>query len=294
MTKTLSAEEKSDKKGAVLEVFCRCIFLEKGGNLCYYFLAEGVSAGGIKVKEAYFKRLIFLNPSEIIPPREVQKEYDRYKLFLLSESIRENGLLIPVAVRETYDGYEVISGERRIKACIIAGIKKIPCIVTDFFDAELYRATEENLGQEISLIEEADRLYELCKKYSLPSVARTLSFTTGELEKIIKVATLPEKLKTKAVKQKLSIKDITALFESKEESETKFSKCEEKKSIKENEKRLPPIKDTRFFLNSVKQLTESVRDAGIPVNFRQKDTENSLEIRIKIDKNSVFSQMSLL
>jgi ParB/RepB/Spo0J family partition protein len=138
------------------------------------------------VKEEYFKRLVFLNPSEIIPPKDARKEYDRYKLFLLSESIRENGLLCPVTVKETEDGYEVISGEKRIKACIIAGLKKIPCIVTDFFDGELFRATEENAGQTVSLNEEADRLKELCKKYSLDTVARTLSFTTGELEKIVK------------------------------------------------------------------------------------------------------------
>lgn len=272
MTKTLSAEEKNDKKGAVLEAFCRCVFLEMLKKICYYFIAEGVSAGGIKVKEAYFKRLIFLNPSEIIPPRDAQKEYDRYKLFLLSESIRENGLLVPVAVKETYDGYEVVSGERRIKACIIAGVKKIPCIVTDFFDAELYRATEENLGQKISLKEDADRLYELCRKYSLPTVARTLSFTTGELEKIVKASSLPKETKNEEVKKRK----------------------EEKPIFKENEKRLPPIKDTRFFLNSVRQLVDSVKDAGMRINYRQKDTEQNLEIRIKIDKESAFSQMSLL
>ncbi len=283
MTNVTSAYKKRTKKGRKQGFFCRCVFLEKIKNIWYYLFAEGVSAGGIKVSKASFKRLIFLNPSEIIPPREARKDYDRYKLFLLSESIRENGLLIPVAVRETYDGYEVISGEKRIKACIIAGIPKIPCIVTDFFDAQLYRATEENLGQEISLTEEADRLNELCKKHSISTVARTLSFTTGELEKIVKSAAKlneakPEREENTDLSEKVEMADRLPI----------------KPSVKESEKRLPPIKDTRFFLNSVKQLTESVRDAGIRINYRQKDTENSLEIRIKIDKDSVFSQMSLL
>lgn len=238
------------------------------------------------MKEAYFKRLIFLNPSEIIPPRDVKRDYDRYRIFLLSESIRENGLLVPVAVRETEDGYEVVSGEKRIKACIIAGVKKIPCIVTDFFDAELYRATEENLGQEISFREEADRLNELCKKYSLCTVARTLSFTTGELEKIVKEASRQE---TGKKETEISLAD----FGGRVKNEDKPLKEVEKPPLKEYEKKLPPIKDTRFFLNSVRRLVDSVRDAGIPVNYKQKDAESSLEIRIKIDKNSVFSQMSL-
>lgn len=294
MTSFLSAYIKMMKRGRKQYIFCRSVFVAIKEKLCYYFLAEGVSAGGIKVKEAHFKRLIFLNPSEIIPPSSVRREYDRYRLFLLSESIRENGLLVPVAVRQTQEGYEVISGEKRIKASIIAGLKKIPCIVTDFFDAELYRATEENAGQEFSLIEEADRLYELCKKHSLSTVAKTLSFTTGELEKIVKVAKLPKEIRDKAVNQKLSVNNISALFEESREDKTVYLPKKEKKSVKDGEKKLPPIKDTRFFLNSVKQLTESVRDAGIPVNYKQKDTENSLEIRIKIDKSSVFSQMSLL
>jgi ParB family chromosome partitioning protein len=224
------------------------------------------------VKEEYFKRLVFLNPSEIIPPKDARKEYDRYKLFLLSESIRENGLLCPVTVKETEDGYEVISGEKRIKACIMAEVKKIPCIVTDFFDGELFRATEENAGQTVSLTEEADRLNELCKKYSIDTVARTLSFTTGELEKIVKAKGQSEEPKKEII------------------LDTPLKKTDNK----ENDRKLPPIKDTRFFLNSVRKLVESVKDAGTRVNYRQKETDDSLEIRIKIEKNSVFSQMSLL
>ncbi len=229
------------------------------------------------MKEAYFKRLIFLNPSEIIPPKDVRKEYDRYRLFLLSESIRENGLLVPVAVKETDDGYEVISGEKRIKACIIAGVKKIPCIVTDFFDAQLYRVTEERIGQKNSLSEDTAILYELCEKYSLSTVARTLSFTTGELEQLVKVGTLQKEVKNEEPPKR-------------EDAD----KPEEKINFKGNDKKLPPIKDTRFFLNSIKKLVDSVKDAGTTVNYKQKDTERSIEIRIKIDKDAVFSQMSLL
>lgn len=301
MTVVLSKfNEKHNNTEKTLEM-CRWVFVDLGFLLCYYFLAERVSAGGGKVKQISDKRLIFLDPSEIIPPKSGRSDNDRYRLFLLSESIRENGLLVPVTVCQTADGYEVISGERRIKASIIAGFKRIPCIVTGInCDPELFRAAECLLGHHRDALEEAYMLKELCLKHSCSSVASALSFTTGELCKIIEVTSLPAGIIEKAKEQHLSLFQLTELCRrSEEERDEYFEELKGKepvKSVKERyvEKRLPPIKDARFLINSVKQLTESVGNAGIPVNFRQKETEKTVEIRIRIEKNSINSQMSLL
>ncbi len=229
------------------------------------------------MKQVSDKRLIFLDPSEIIPPKSRREENDRYRLFLLSESIRENGLLIPVTVCRTEYGYEVISGERRIKASILAGLKRIPCIVSNFDgDPELFRAAECLLGHQRDASEDADRLRELCCKYSHSFVATLLSFTTGELSKIIEQNQKGEE------EEKLNLEEL------------KTQEITQMTTTKKQGKRLPPIKDARFLINSVKQLTESVSSAGIPISFKQKETEKTLEIRIRIEKNSVMSQMSLL
>lgn len=254
------------------------------------------------MKQVSDKRLIFLDPSEIIPPKSRSGDNDRYRLFLLSESIRENGLLIPVTVCRTEYGYEVISGERRIKASILAGLKRIPCIVSNFQgDPELFRAAECLLGHQRDAFEEADRLRELCLKHSDSFVATFLSFTTGELCKIIEATKLPFYVKEKARENHLSLFQLMELCEKNEEEgqayfqQLKAQGCENStpEIPKIQEKKLPPIKDARFFINSVKQLTESMSSAGIRAHYRQKETENRVEIRVIIEKNSRTPQMSL-
>ena len=252
------------------------------------------------MKQVMAERLIFLDPSEIIPPRSGRGDCDRYRLFLLSESIRENGLLIPVIVCRTEYGYEVISGEKRIKASILAGLKRIPCIVSSFDgDPELFRAAECLLGHQRDALDDADVIKELCLKHSPSSVAPFLSFTTGELSKIVEITSLSSEIREKARECHMSLFQLSELYrKSKEEKAEFFDEVEaktERQAICETkqEKKLPPIKDARFLINSVKQLTESLSSAGIPVSFKQKDSEALVEIRIRIEKDKRSPQMSL-
>lgn len=204
------------------------------------------------------QKLVFLNPCEIIPPKESSGDGDRYKLLLLSESIKQNGLLLPVMVESTEYGYRVISGERRVKASILAGLKKIPCVVTEFYDERLFRATEKLAAEKFDNKE----LHILSQHYGNDFVASALSMTTGELTKILN----PEKEKPK-------------------------KEAIEKVAVKE--KKLPPIKDTKFFINSIKQMIDSVSNAGTPVQYRQSEKEDFVEIKIRLMKNTVNHQMSI-
>ena len=201
------------------------------------------------------QKLVFLNPAEIIPPKSGGK-YDRYKLLLLSESIKQNGLLIPIMVEKLDVGYRVISGERRVKASILAGLEKIPCIVTDFYDDKLLRATEK-LTMEKYDKEELKALYE---QYGNEFMAVALSMSTGELNTI-----LASNIKAQPKAEKEEIKD----------------------------KKLPPIKDTKFLINSIKQMIDSVSKAGIPVKYKQSEREDCVEIKIRLTKSAVNSQMSI-
>ena len=203
------------------------------------------------------RKLVFLNPAEIIPPKDSKSSCDRYRLFLLSESIRENGLFLPVTVAISESGYRVISGERRVKASILAGLKKIPCIVTEVADERLFRAAEKLSAEEFDKRE----LKILSDKYGNDFVAQALSMTTGELTKIIN--TEDKKPEPKATN--------TAVIE----------------------KKLPPIKDTRFIINSIKQMIDSVSTAGVPVRYKQNEKDDCVESKIRLMKDTVNSQMSI-
>ena len=203
------------------------------------------------------RKLVFLNPAEIIPPRESNGNCDRYKLLLLSESIKQNGLLLPITVERTNDGYRVISGERRVKASILAGLKKIPCVVTEFHDERLFRAAEKMCAEKFDVKE----LEVLNRHYGKDFVAQALSMTTGELTKILN----PEKEKPK----------------------------EQVKQSAESSKKLPPIKNTKFLINSIKQMVDSVSNAGTAVKYKQSENDDFVEIKIRLMKNTVNSQMSI-
>ncbi len=203
------------------------------------------------------RKLVFLNPSEIIPPKESSGNCDRYKLLLLSESIKQNGLLLPVTVESLGCGYRVISGERRVKASILAGLKKIPCVVTEFHDERLFRAAEKLSAEKFDQKE----LQILNNRYGEDFVASALSMTTGELTKMLN----PEQEKPQKVAEKTAVK----------------------------EKKLPPIKDTKFFINSIKQMIDSVSNAGTPVQYKQSEKEDFVEIKIRLMKNTVNHQMSI-
>ena len=76
---------------------------------------------------------IYLLPIDQIQPSPFQarKVFDEQELAALAQSIRENGLLQPVSVRRTPEGYQLVAGERRLRACKMAGMQQIPAILWD-------------------------------------------------------------------------------------------------------------------------------------------------------------------
>ena len=127
------------------------------------------------------KRIVFLDPRSIKLSYTENDLNERYRLLLLSESIRENGLILPVTVRKSGRRYIAVCGEKRIKASILAGVKKIPCIVGCSVDPELHKAVE-NFGK----ISEnpfltAEKLGTLINKYPVDKLAGILGLSTKEV-----------------------------------------------------------------------------------------------------------------
>ena len=91
-------------------------------------------------------------------PYQPRKVFDEDALRELSDSIKENGVFQPIIVKKSIKGYEIIAGERRVKASIMAGLETIPAIIRDFTDEEMMQiALLENLQREnLNAIEEAN------------------------------------------------------------------------------------------------------------------------------------------
>jgi len=127
-------------------------------------LGKGLSALLLPKKEV--KEEIVEIPVDSIKPNPYQprRNFDEEKLKEMAVTIKERGILEPLLVRKSAGGYELISGERRLRAAKIAGLKKVPCVIKTINDDEaLEIALIENLQREdLNPVEEA-RAYKVLK-----------------------------------------------------------------------------------------------------------------------------------
>ena len=102
-------------------------------------------------------------------PNQPRKRFDPQALQELAESIRRYGVITPLTVRETDEGYELIAGERRLRAASIAGLSAVPCYVVKASDRDsALMALLENLQRkDLDCFEEAASLQRLCRDYHM-------------------------------------------------------------------------------------------------------------------------------
>ncbi|MGM9584474.1 MAG: ParB/RepB/Spo0J family partition protein, partial [Faecousia sp.] len=115
-------------------------------------------------------RVVFLPAQAIRPnPAQPRKVFAPGALDELAESIRQHGILQPLSVRRLNSGYELISGERRLRAAQLAGVTDIPCIIMRMDDLESgMAALVENLQrQDLDFIEEAQGIKFLLERFSM-------------------------------------------------------------------------------------------------------------------------------
>lgn len=136
--------------------------------------------------------------SEVHPnPEQPRKHFAEEKLAELAESIRTRGLLQPIVVRRTGEGFELLAGERRFRAAQLAGIDRLPAIVRDG-DDPLEIALIENIQREdLSPLEEAEALTTLIERhgYSHREVAELLGKSRPYVSNTLALTRLPDPVK---------------------------------------------------------------------------------------------------
>ena len=139
----------------------------------------------------------FLCPIEKISPNPYQprRSVDRERLGELVTSIREKGILQPLVVRESGQGYELIAGERRWRAAQLAGLKAVPVIIKDVSPAELLElALIENIQrQDLNPLEEAEAFQRLMQEFgfSQAQVARKVGKDRSTVANALRLLNLP-------------------------------------------------------------------------------------------------------
>ncbi|OGC22816.1 hypothetical protein A2291_00665 [candidate division WOR-1 bacterium RIFOXYB2_FULL_42_35] len=156
------------------------------------------------------RTIVNIAVTKVVPnPRQPRKSFDKAALQDLSNSIKEQGVIEPILVRMRNDKYELIAGERRLRAAKLAKLPLIPSIIKDFTDEQaLEIALIENLQREdLNPMDEAEGYERLMKefKFTQETVAQKVGKSRSNVANMLRVLTLPDK-----IKQSLRDKEITS------------------------------------------------------------------------------------
>ncbi len=141
-------------------------------------------------------------------PYQPRKVFDEEALKELALSIKEHGVFQPIIIKKSIKGYEIIAGERRVKASKMAGLEEIPAIIRDFSDNEMMEiALLENLQREnLNAIEESTAYKKLLETLGLTQeeLAKRLGKSRSHITNMLGLLTLPDE-----VQQALSNKELS-------------------------------------------------------------------------------------
>lgn len=248
-------------------------------------------------------------------PYQPRKVFDKFMLDELASSIKEFGVIQPINVRVINEGtYELVAGERRLRAAKLAKLDEIPAIVIDVNDKDsAVLALIENLQREnLNYFEEAEGYYNLMEDYNLTQedIAKQVGKSQSTIANKLRLLKLPDQvvkllldhnlserharallklpttdlqlaLLNKVIIQSLNVKKTEDLIE-----DTLHKVInEEKQNSKHNSYFKRYIKDIRIFTNTIKQSVEMMKDSGIDIEYKLEENDDAYHISIVIPMN---------
>ena len=175
-----------------------------------------------------------------------RKRFDEAELAELSDSIKQNGILQPLLVREKGDHYEIVAGERRFQAAKLAKIEEVPVVIKSISDEEVFKlALIENLQRsDLSPIEEAQGYKQLIKQENLTQddLAKVLSKSRSAITNTLRLLDLPSEVQTLMAEGRISAGHARAILSvSGKEGRIKLAQkvIEENLSVRQTENLAP-------------------------------------------------------
>lgn len=252
---------------------------------------------------------ILLIPQEyIVPnPNQPRQIYSNREMEELTQSVKENGILQPISVRKiSSDKYELISGERRLRAARNAGIKMLPCILMNVSvrKSAVFGLIENMQRSDLNFFEEAlaiRRIIELTG-LSQEEVSASLGKSQSAISNKLRLLRLNEEQRNIIMDNGLSERHARCLLSLKDEeqitrtlkliADKRLTVAESEKLVAQilnrNEKKTKPtiklFKDVRLFINTLNHAVDTMRRAGIDADSIKSETEEYIEYVVRIPK----------
>ena len=239
-------------------------------------------------------RVLYLPAARIRPnPLQPRKHFDAGALQELAESIRQYGVLQPLTVRRLAGGYELVAGERRLRAARLAGLSEVPCLLAD--------VDEESSGM-LALVENL----QLMQQYHLSQeqAARRIGKSQSAVANKLRILRHPPSVLQALRENHLTERHARALLKLPDEAERlrvigliaqgewTVAKTEQyidsllaPRTPQRRELGGFVLRDVRLFLNSIDHQLDLVRAAGVGASRERQETEQEIVLTIRIPKS---------
>ena len=253
-------------------------------------------------------KLTRLPVDRILPnPAQPRKIFPQNELESLAQSIQENGLLQPVTVRKEAGVYYLIAGERRLRACKLAGIREIPVIITGHrpVDSAVLALLENLQRSDLQMFEQANAIVNLLREWQITQeeAARRLGMSQSYLANKLRLLKLSPLEQEEILENQLSERHARALLRIDDMSlrqKVLTTVIERKLNVAQTEeliaaallpKRSVPkrkfiAKDIRLFINTIDHAVDAMKTAGIPAESRRRETDEYIECIVRIPKSN--------
>lgn len=255
-------------------------------------------------------------PIDAIYPSSVQprKRFQQDALTELSESISQYGVLNPLTVRKHGTSYELIAGERRLRAAALAGLREVPCIIIDanMEDASLIALVENLQRRDLDFVEEAEGIAQLIQLFGMSQeeAARRLGKSQPSVANKLRLLRLPKDVLDSLRDEGLTERHGRALLRLPDE-ETQREALQEMvekqmnvsaaeayveellaappaeespEALKSRRKTMFVLKDVRVFLNTLAHGLDMMKQGGIDADLQKHETDTELVLTISIPK----------
>lgn len=255
------------------------------------------------------RKVLWLPAAEIRPnPMQPRRTFEETGLRELAESIRRHGILQPLTVRRTAAGWELVAGERRLRAAVLAGLETVPCLEAEVDGrASALLALVENLQRkDLHYLEEAEAIAAFLHQTGMTqeAVAAQLGMSPSALANKLRLLRLSPACRALLVEHGLTERHARCLLRLEDEQErlaaARYMAQKELNVAQAEqyiERRLaalqsvPPagrrtfiLKDVRLFLNSLDRGLRLIREAGVDAQSGREETEDAIVLTIRIPK----------
>lgn len=259
------------------------------------------------VREKTINKVVEIPVSEIYPnPNQPRRGFNQDELTGLAQSIRHDGILQPLTVRKSVKGYELVSGERRLRASRIIGLDVVPCIVIDVTErSSALLALVENVQRaDLSYFDEAYAIAQLIELYGMTQedAALRLGMAQSTIANKLRLLRLSEHERELISSFNLTERHARALLKLKDENlrteviqkiakhgmnvertETYVEQLILSDREKENfKKRAVLLRDIRLFMNTINKAVQTVQMAGISADAVKTQNDEYIEYVIRI------------